>query len=243
MKINFTSFCHTSAEELAKNKLYAKELGFPRLGEAKHPHLAIVGCGPSVYEYVDTLRNWEGEIWAINRAWQWCNDNGIDATFCTADADPITATLVYGVKKAFVATVCSRKLFDELVKNGADIEAVEIGKEGHAIGPTTASAFLITAVDRGHRKITLFGCESSWKDPAREVEGGILEVECNGERFFTQPYLAMQAEILSRIIKHAPSVYSEKSGGLLRAAINDPEINVIAGTPDIHESIVEETAA
>lgn len=245
MKITFTSFCHTSESDLARNKRYAESLGFPRLGEAESPHLAVVGGGASAVDHVNTLKNWDGEIWAINRAWQWCDANGIDATFCTAEARPVAADIVSGVKRAMLSMTCSVELFDALIAEGAHIDAVSLGLEGSA-GPTTATAFLLSTLDKGHSKITFFGCESSWDETSHIYEDkscdGIMRVVCNGKTFLTQPYLMMQAEVLAAVIRAAPGTYSEMSGGLLRATTVDAAIDVIAATPDIHKSIEQAEA-
>lgn len=240
MKIDFTSHCHTSVKDLLRNRDYAKTLGFPHMGEAEKPSLAIVGGGPSAKHHLRELKSFDGEVWAINGAWAWCKDKGIRATFCSADSIPEVASLALGVEQAFIATHCHKDLFDVL--KDADIEAVDVASDIYPSGPTTATAFPLHAIDRGHNHITYFGCESSWKTNSHtykdESSKNVMRVQCNGREFLTQPHLAMQAEILAALIISAPSVFSEQSGGLLRALTKNPKLDVLAVSANIHESLV-----
>src|SRR5215211_6897153 len=42
--------------------------------------VAIVASGPSVTDCVDILKEWDGEIWGINRAFEWMRHRGIKPT-------------------------------------------------------------------------------------------------------------------------------------------------------------------
>ena len=42
--------------------------------------VAVVASGPSVADYVDVLKDWDGEIWGINRAFEWMRHRGIKPT-------------------------------------------------------------------------------------------------------------------------------------------------------------------
>ena len=125
----------------------------------------------------------------------------------------------------------------------ADVEAVHVGGEGgQAVGPTTATAIPILAVKRGHKNITFFGCESSYGETThayQDLNAELMQVRCNGQDFLTDPTMMMQAEILGRQIRAAPNVLHENSGGLLRAVIADPEIDVLAAHQSIHDRLEE----
>jgi hypothetical protein len=42
--------------------------------------VAIVASGPSATDYVDLLKSWDGEIWGINRAFEWMRHRGVKPT-------------------------------------------------------------------------------------------------------------------------------------------------------------------
>jgi hypothetical protein len=53
-----------------------------------------------------------------------------------------------------------------------------------------------------------------------------IDVKANGETFHTEALLLLQAEYMATMLRHAPNVFKEKSGGLLRALVKDPEYDV-----------------
>jgi hypothetical protein len=57
-----------------------------------------------------------------------------------------------------------------------------------------------------------------------------------GHRCFDLSYLA-QAELLAELIRSAPGVFCDRSGGLLSALVADPEYDIVAASKDIHEAI------
>lgn len=196
--------------------------------------LAIVGGGPSIDDRLDELAAWDGDIWAINGAFQWCRRNGIDAAFFTVDPLPETARHVGDAYRAVVSMQCNPLLFDAL--QWTDVEAFE----PMASGATTATAAPIIAAEKGYRSVTFFGCESSFGDTTHAYGNrdlrSLMRVRCNGREFLTTPDMMMQAEFLGGLIREAP-MFAECSGGLLSAFIADPEIDVIAATPRVHEAI------
>lgn len=42
--------------------------------------VAVVGSGPSATDYVDILKDWDGEVWGINGAFEWMLHRGIKPT-------------------------------------------------------------------------------------------------------------------------------------------------------------------
>ena len=61
---------------------------------AREGRLAIVGSGPSVRDYLDELRSWPGEIWAINGAYNFLVSEGIIPHAMMA-CDPMAGLVEY----------------------------------------------------------------------------------------------------------------------------------------------------
>jgi hypothetical protein len=234
VKINFTSLGCVPAADLARNEEYAWRLGFPKMEPAATPRLAVVGGGPSVADHADELSSWDGEIWAINGAFNWCLRHGIDAAFFTIDPQPQTAAHGRGAARAVLATWCHPNTFDAL----ADAEISAVRPSMH--GATSATAAPALATGAGYREVTFYGCESSFGESTHVYGnrgiGSLMKVSCNGQEFLTTPDMMMQAEFLGELIRSAPC-FRECSGGLLAAFIASPEIDVIAATQRIHDAM------
>lgn len=223
MKLALYGECNVSWAERESNAISAQKRGLPGI---KGPSLAVVGGGPSIWDHVETLRNFRGEIWAINGTIRWCRANGIDATLYSGDATDLVAAFAHD--KAILADVCHPKVFDAC-KN------VEVFRFSPTVpGPTSATTTLTTSIDAGYRRIVYFGCESSYEGKTHAYQDlkveHLIKVECNGQEFLTEPEFIMQAEILSAAIRTAPHVYSERSGGLLGAMVECGEWDAVAAT-------------
>lgn len=238
MRINFTPLPCVSDEDLRRNAEYSKSLGLPTLGEAMHPDLAVVGGGPSIKGHVEELRSWPGELWAVNGAFQWCRANKINATLFTIDPLPGVADFCELALRAVLSTQCDVTVFNRL----RDSYVETIDPDDYPCGPTTASTAAIVALRRGHRRVSFFGCESSFGESTHAYDTGrahsLLEVVCNGQTFRTSPQMMQQVEYLAAQIRVAPDVLVDRSGGLLSACISDPDIDVIAASRSIYEAVM-----
>lgn len=224
MKLTIKVKCHVPEEDRERNTKASE--GWP---EPKGSgHLAIVGGGPTIREKVERLRDWNGEIWAINGAWRWLFDQGIKATYFSCDpADD--STLIAGASRAVLAAHCHPVMFS--------VAPETYRWSGETYGTTTATAATLIAPRCGFSEVTFFGCGSSYTDithvyQAEETKEYLL-VKCNGEQFLTKPEFLLQAECLAEVIRAAPNVFHEESGGLLRAMVVDPEWDAIAGSRNL----------
>lgn len=210
---------------MAKHVRYSTSLGLSRLSsEAGGAELAVVGGGPSIENHVEELRRWKGDIWAINGAWQWCQEHGIEAAYYSVCPNPHKLEGLEHCKRAVLHVHCPPDLFDAL--KHADVRVFELNG-----GVTSATAAPLTAAHAGFHKVTLFGCESSYNDVGHPNAYQVplrknwlrVSVPCgNGSRtFLTDPELVMQADVLSTLIRQFPFYCQEKSGGLLGAMVEN----------------------
>lgn len=235
MKIDFVSSGCVTVADLARNEDHARRLGFPKMEPAASHRLAVVGGGPSVVDKLDELSTWEDEIWAINGAFGWCLKHGIDPAFFSVDPLPQTATHCRGATRAVLAMWCHPDTFDAL----RDAEVSAVRPRSH--GATSATAAPEIATDAGYREISFYGCESSFGETTHAYGnrgiGNLMKVACNGHEFLTTPDMMMQAEFLGELIRMAPLLFKDCSGGLLAAYIASPDIDVLAATPAIHRAV------
>ena len=219
--------CCVSAEVLHANVAHAKTLGLPYVRESERPPLAVVGGGHSLLEHVETLRQWKGDIWACGSPYPWLKERGIDSTFFCIDPLEETIDLARGAKHAILSTTNHPGVF-EVVES---VEVFDLLRGTH--GPTTATAAPWWSLHMGYRDVTFFGCDSSFQEQTHVYKHEDWEchmiVRCDGYEYRTKPQLLMQAEYLATMIRLAPRVFKERSGGLLRAMVADLNYDVLAG--------------
>lgn len=238
VKIHWESTPNVSQDARDANAKVIEALGLPKhLGSGR---LAVVGGGPSIRDHVEELRSWNGEIWAVNGAINWCTDHGINAWFYTADAMPpdVWAYDLSRVKRASLAPDVSPKMIEHLQNIGAEIT---LTGPIHS-GPTSANATDYLSLELGYTNITYFGCEGSFADAVEGADTHAISsapipdwliIEVGGEYFKTKHEFVSQAMMLANVIKAFPHIYSERSGGLLRAMIEhgpEYEVAMVANT-------------
>lgn len=242
MGVSFEPVSAFTPEHLERNELYSKSLGLPSIEQFEATgHLAIVGGGPSINQYKYTLQSWQGPVFAINRTWKWCEDNKIDAVFFSFDANPSVEGMVTGAKQAILGNRVDPAVFKRL--EGADIW---LG-EGNLGGSTSAGAAIIAGFKSGHERITLFGCEGCYQVGASHAYAHFesedeLVVWCNGMHFITNPQMFMASVELSTMIKSAPQILREQSGGLLRAMCETQDGYDIVGCTQVFQDKIDAAA-
>ena len=231
IKIEFTGAPPVSDEEIARQFETNGKLGLAEVNhsvehaKAHDRKLAVIGGGLSINDNKEKIRNWEGDRWAINGAWHWCQKNGIEATFIACDPHIIVSGWAKGVTKAIVTTRCHPDVFKVLASNNAEVKTFNLdGEQKIATGSSTATAVPHLSALSGYKHVTFFGCDSSYTldythGYMKEIREEEMIVRCNGEEFYTAPDFLMQATELMMLMQAAPSVYHEESGGLLRAMV------------------------
>lgn len=222
------------AEEVLRNIEQAPEVNYPRVpvSEAKPHRLAIVGGGTSINDHVETLRNWPGDIWAINGAWGWCRDHGIHAWLFACDPDPIVLRWAFGATRAILSNTVDRRVFD-MIPNVITYDCD--GRVGGIVGRgSTATCAPHLGLRMGYLEgLTFFGCESCYpvgKTHAyfheNRTEEMLIEA-ADGNEYLTAPDFYIQATELSAMIRECPANFlMEESGGLLRAMVAEPEHHI-----------------
>lgn len=247
--INFVSLSPVSLQVLAAHRAYSHRLGIPEVGfRPVAARLAVVGGSPSVVDHIEELQNFDGEVWAINGAFKWCQDNGIDATFYGIDptighSPAAGLDLIDGAERAILADIIAPVVFDELQKNWCDIELARIGEGEIQHGSAAACTAPFIALRRGHKHITFFGCAQSstttshiYKDDPIDNQ---LWVECGGDEYRTTSQNVMQAELIAELARAFPTFIHVAGDGFLPALIKHGDFNVTHVSRCIHESLKE----
>jgi hypothetical protein len=185
--------------------------------------LAVVGGGHSVLDRIEEIRAFPGDIWAINGAWKWCRDNGIEAYFYSIDPSPLVTPMVGGT--AVLAGHCDPGAFKAADKAYRILEPFP--------GPTSAVAATAAAINAGYESVTFYGCEGCYQGATSHVYGDLripdlVRVQC-GESYLTKLEMILQTEQLAGVLKRFPEIYSERSGGFLTALLEHGDYDVTHG--------------
>ena len=194
--------------------------------------VALVAGGPSINRHVETLKAWDGPVWAVNGAYRWCMDRGIDATLIAIDPDLIVLKWAKDAHKAILGNTCDPAVFD-LLKD-ADLRQVRLGMDGVLGSSSTATTVPHLAAHMGAGHVTFFGCESSFVGDSHAYQDRLnaliaekahvdrddhIIIECGDGDYLTVPDFYRQAMELAEMIREFPWFLSEESGGLLRAMV------------------------
>lgn len=144
--------------------------------------------------------------------------------------------LCEGVERAVLATHCDPGAYATL--RGKQVYQVS----PDVPGPTSAVGATVLAIEAGYRKVTFFGCESSYADATThayqcEAVSDLIRVKCGGATYLTKPELLGQAEQLASAIRTFPRFYEELSGGLLSALIDDPDYDLVGVSRSLYETL------
>lgn len=237
IEILWTGEPPVTPEDIEAQYQHARTLNLPTLSVTTDPvpsngrKLAVVGGGPSINDHVETFRNWDGDIWAINGAYHWLKARGISSTFIACDPHVIVADWAKQVEKALVTSRCHPKVFEVLKANSADIRVFDLDGQHKIISQSsTAGCAIHLAVLDGYKDGSWFGCESCY--PPGQTHAYLHEkrteemiVRVGVEEFHTAPDFFIQALEMSSVLRKAEGL-REESGGLLRALIKDPDYHI-----------------
>ena len=250
MRFNFTMEA-VNASNMDPHEKWVQDKGIPLVPiSASHSRkLAIVGGGPSVKTKLKKLRNWKGDIWAINATVSYLARKGIKSTLVTVD--PITLTesdleAHRGGKDALIAACCDPRLFQMYAGKVKTFytrpnERAPFVADG---ANTTATRLPMLAIKMGYSDMTFFGCESSYETESHITENKRsdkrLYIQAGFKRYCTEPHLMVQAKWLSELITKYPEQIREESGGLLGAMCRHPDWTVI-GVSDAMKTHLEDS--
>lgn len=235
-------------DEFAHNLRINLERGIPRcepLPERENNRLAIVGSGPSVRDYLEEIESFDGEVWAINGAYNFLQGQGIVAQgFLGCDPLPGLCDYLKRPNKAttfYLAGTVDPTTFDAV--EGHDVrmwflKSENIKYPGGLWAVTGGTTVLLRAPFLawmlGFRDLTFFGADSSFDPNGRycyetgtyrwDSEAPVNEVYTpNGEGpFYTEICLLKQVSQFHAIRQMYRGKMEFRCGGLLDAFMRSP---------------------
>lgn len=220
-RIEVKGECVASLEQLRENA--RRNAHHPRVSRRK---LAVVGGGPLVVHSLDELRSWDGDIWAINRTAQWLKERGIRSTLFTID--PLYMDI--DCEDRLLASACHPDMF---TGNCRMFDLSETHSDGISGGQSSAVRAPLLALRMGYTEINFFGCEGSFSDATHadrdEKPEHVMIVRAGGHDYKITPDMLLQCQELSTLITTFNGVMRNRSGGMLKAMIENPDTWEVVG--------------
>jgi hypothetical protein len=246
------SKCVVSNRKCTANLKRVLARGYPKCepGKARTEKLAIVGAAPSLSEHLDELREWSGDIWAVNGAYNYLQDRGvIPSGFLGVDPLPGLADYLkrpHEKTTFLISGLCDKKVFNALKGHKINVWfpeqlGVKFPKGLWLVGGGTTGLTRAPFLARmmGYKDLTMFGADSSFAEGERYcyrhgtfIEDSIApvnKVSVQGKVFETELCMMKQVSQLGVIAMYWDGDLKFKCGGLLDAYLKAP---VEYGTAD-----------
>lgn len=242
--------CVENEEVRAVHTAAALRRGHP-LCEVEGPKgrpVAVCGSGPSLREHVEMLRTWDGDIWAINGALDYLNDNGIRVHgFVACDPqEPIAEYLTRPSKNTtyYLAGCCHKAVFDAVA--GLDVRIWHLREGAHSPrnsvpgGTTALTRAPYLALLCGYRDVHILGGDSSFAEvkhaygKGQNDDSNEITVQVGDQTFLTEPAFFNQVAEFGTIQELWPLPFRTKDkatltfhvGGMLGAYLKQPILSL-----------------
>jgi hypothetical protein len=198
---------------------------------------AVVGAGMSLPQWLPVLREWIGDIFAVNDTAAYLSDNGIPSYVYTIDTcEHDTLRRAINIRGAVFASRINKK---ECIYNDIRIFNMlgegPLGVEG---GPSSICRSPHLFLRMGYRGIVYFGIDSCFYDythvtgTTAQAKSEVMVVRVNGIDYLTSAQLLLQAQDMwSKFDKH-PDLLINTSGGLMKALIESKGDCMVVGVSE-----------
>lgn len=243
-QISFKSLNNVPEDQIKGNRTANRDRGIPKIGDFPVvPRLAIVGGGLGLNFFIEELKHFDGDVWAINGAYEWCRAVGIDAVFYAIDPSPLIIPLTEGVHNAVLADTVHRDVFDNLGDKVGEIAWT--GLQGVRYGTTAAATAPMIAAERGHKHVTFYGCQSDFSIVNTHIykndKLSKIWVRCGGIEYITCPQFIMQAEFIAGIARILPKSIRVRGRGFLSSLIDHGTYKITHVIKSIKDSCERQT--
>lgn len=213
---------------------------YPRVEWAvlKYPMCAVVGGGYSLKQNLEILREWDGDIFAVNDTAAFLSDNGIPSYIFAIDATPVKYRYGKLIKGALYASRVHKNQFrykdTRIFELAADIGVGGVQGSVSAVG-NAPHLFL----RMGYRGVAFFGCDGSFYYDTH-VTGtqnvafdDMIIVRVGRTDYLTNASLLLQSEYLANELRKHPDLLVNASDGLLSGLEENPDYDVVAIGEDL----------
>ena len=220
----------------------AEKYPFVMWGCVIYPPCAVVGGGPGLDSCLSTLREWKGDIFAINDTAGYLSDQGIASYVYSIDAIDVPYRVGKLVKGAVFATRVHPNQFKQFKKEDIRVFSMAEDNSGMGIegGPTGVCRTPHLFLQMGYRAVVYFGIEGCFYNTTHmggnreDAFWNMMIIEVSGKQYLTNGGLLLQTQCMVDYFTKYPNFLVNASGGFLAAMIKDPQgWNVLAVSGDL----------
>lgn len=220
--------------------------------QTKPGKLAIVASAPSVGDYVDVLKEWDGEIWGINGAFAWMMKRGIKPNaFVGVDPEWFLKDYLIDMPDEatyYIASQVHPDVFDHLAGKNVQLWHMSdrevtwpIGSIHVHGGSTCLTRCPWLAYMLGWQDVHIFGGDSSFTDKTHvyggEIPSNFCFAEADGEVFRTHKVMMVQATDMVDLVQSFPGTITVYGRGFMQSLVSCYK------KTGLHEWLAQEEAA
>jgi hypothetical protein len=226
-KINIDLKTHSNIDEDTVKRHIESSSVYPKVEwGSKSGNCAVIGGSPDVD--LDELREFEGDIYALNNTAGYLAENGIKSIFCMCDG---TDNYINdgGMDEALLASRVHPDKF-----KAKDIKVWDLYEdvpEGIPGGSTITGRTPVLMLKIGYKKVFYYGCDGSFEGEythsgklnAEYFINSTILVRANEKDYITCPVLYEQCILMKELMSYCPDNLINKSGGLLKAVLESDD--------------------
>jgi len=238
MKIKLKAQNNQAIGDLLINIHASRKYPRVKLEVLKYPMCAVVGGGHSLKYNLDVLREWEGDIFAVNDTAAFLSDNGIPSYIFAIDATPKLYRKGKLIKGALYASRVHKNQFHYKDIRVFDLASdIGIGGVQGSVSAVGNAPHLLLRM--GYRGIAFFGCDGSFyyethiTGTQNVAFDDMIIIRISGVDYLTNASLLMQTEYISDELRKHPDLLVNASDGLLKGMEENPDYDVIAIGEDL----------
>ena len=241
VRLNFAAQGTGKPGEVKKNHKLSKK--YPRVewDVYVHPVCAVVGGGASTKANLDKLRNWPGDVFAINDTAKYLSDNKVPCYLYAIDTTKVKYRIGRYVKGAIFASRVNQIQFKHMGKKPIRVFDLseENKKDGIEGGPTAVCRTPHLLLKMGYKGVKYFGIDASLNESETHVSGyskaaydNMIIINAGGENYFSNAAFYLQCTYMINVFTHHKKFFFNGSDGVFRAMLENPDTWSVVGVAD-----------
>jgi len=244
VRIDITPVANITDTSVAENRAYTYKHKYKpvKWALATKGRCAVVGGGVGVKNYLDKLRNFNGDIYAINDAAKYLSDNGIKCCMYSIDGSKVP----YKKGKNCTTALFSRRVHKIQLKRfrKKNVRVFEMFEEDKENGVEGGVSALCRAphvfIKMGYIGVDFYGCEGSFHDESHntgnhdDAHSTKLIITADGVDYMTSAAFLLQNQYMVPVFldKQLSKYLTYHGGGLLRAMMEHPDTWSVSAVSD-----------
>lgn len=242
VQLEFTS--NGRYDDKIVKKYIERSVKYPSVGWGcvVHTPCAVVGGGPGLDSCLGVLREWKGDIFAVNDTAGYLSDQGVGSYIYSIDAIDVPYRIGSLVKGAVFATRVHPNQFKQFKKENVRVFSMAEDNNGDGIegGPTGVCRTPHLFLQMGYRAIVYFGIEGCFYNTTHmggnrdDAFWNMMIIEVAKKQYLTNGGLLLQTRCMVDYFQKFPKFLMNASGGFMEAMLKDPQgWDVIAVSGDL----------